>query len=121
GASAVVRPPPTGSRGPRRRPARRGGRCSGRGPLDATRHAAELHAANSADRDGRMWTYLPFGPYADFAAYLAASEAAAASEARLAYAIVDAASGSPRGVASYLNINPAAGSIEVGALAYAPA
>ena len=35
-------------------------------PLDAGRHAAELYAANSEDRDGRMWTYLPWGPYGGF-------------------------------------------------------
>jgi hypothetical protein len=31
-------------------------------PLDPERHARDLHAANSEDRDGRMWTYLPWGP-----------------------------------------------------------
>jgi RimJ/RimL family protein N-acetyltransferase len=90
-------------------------------PLDPDRHAAELHAANSEDREGRMWTYLPFGPYPDLAAYVAASRAAAASTERLTYAIVDGATDKATGVASYLNIKPASGSIEVGALAYSPA
>src|SRR5437899_765571 len=44
-------------------------------PLDPARHARDLHAANSEDRDGRIWTYLPWGPYAGFADYLAALEA----------------------------------------------
>jgi RimJ/RimL family protein N-acetyltransferase len=90
-------------------------------PLDPERHARDLHAANSEDRDGQMWTYLPWGPYANFADYLAAAAAAAVHDARITYAVVDAASGNAVGVASYLNINPAAGSIEVGAIAYAPA
>jgi RimJ/RimL family protein N-acetyltransferase len=90
-------------------------------PLDPERHARDLHAANSEDRDGRMWTYLPWGPYASFADYLAAAESAAVHDARITYAVVDAVSGRAVGVASYLNINPAAGSIEVGAIAYAPA
>lgn len=89
--------------------------------LDPERHAAELFAANSADREGRMWTYLPSGPYADFATYLQASRAAAINDERPSFAIVDAASGKAVGVASYLNIKPAPGSIEVGALAYSPA
>lgn len=89
--------------------------------LDPDRHAAELFAANSEDRDGRMWTYLPSGPYADFDTYLAASRAAAANDERPTFAIIDAASGTAVGVASYLNIKPASGSIEVGALAYSPA
>jgi len=28
-------------------------------PLDPARHAAQLHAANLLDSDGRNWTYLP--------------------------------------------------------------
>ncbi|HEY1796353.1 MAG TPA: GNAT family protein [Stellaceae bacterium] len=90
-------------------------------PLDPDRHAGELFAANSADREGRMWTYLPWGPFTEFETYLANSRAAAANRERLTFAIVDAASGKALGVASYLNIKPASGSIEVGALAYAPA
>ena len=46
-------------------------------PLDPQRHARDLHAANTVDRDGRMWTYLPHGPYADFDDYLASLKAAA--------------------------------------------
>ena len=32
-------------------------------PLDATRHAADLYAANALDAEGRNWTYLPYGPF----------------------------------------------------------
>jgi len=107
---------------PRRPPPRAAmeGRLCRLEPLDPGRHAAELFAANSEDRDGRMWTYLPSGPFADFAAYLAALHAAAANPERLTYAIVDGATEKALGVASYLNIEPSAGSIEVGAIAYAP-
>jgi RimJ/RimL family protein N-acetyltransferase len=90
-------------------------------PLDPDRHAAELFAANSEDREGRMWTYLADGPYADLAPYLAASRATAANRERVTFAIIDTATGKAVGVASYLNIKPAPGSIEVGALGYSPA
>jgi RimJ/RimL family protein N-acetyltransferase len=90
-------------------------------PLDAGKHAAELYAANSEDRDGRMWTYLPWGPYDGFDDYLAAVKAGLRREDFLTYAVIDAVSGKAVGVASYLNINPTAGSIEVGGIAYAPA
>jgi len=90
-------------------------------PLDPDLHAAELYAANSADREGRMWTYLPHGPYDNFADYLVAARNAAISDERLIYAIIAAETGKAVGVASYLNIEPRAGSIEVGALAYSPA
>jgi len=89
-------------------------------PLDADRHAAELYAANSADRDGRMWTYLPWGPYDGFDDYLAATKAGLRREGFITYAVNDMASGKAVGVASYLNINLTAGSIEVGGIAYAP-
>jgi RimJ/RimL family protein N-acetyltransferase len=90
-------------------------------PLDADRHAGELYAANREDRDGRMWTYLPWGPYGGFDEYLAAIEAGLRREDFVTYAVIDAASGKAVGVASYLNINVTAGSIEVGGIAYAPA
>jgi len=38
-------------------------------PLDAGRHSADLFAANWHDETGQMWTYLPYGPFADLASY----------------------------------------------------
>jgi RimJ/RimL family protein N-acetyltransferase len=90
-------------------------------PLDAERHAAQLYDAYSADREGRMWTYLPSGPHASFDAYRAAAEAVMRMESRVTYAVIDANSGKALGTASYLNINLSAGSIEVGSITYAPA
>ena len=90
-------------------------------PLDPDAHAAGLHAANSADTDGRMWTYLSEQPFATEAAYRTWAQAAAASSDPLFFAIVDSATGEPRGVASYLRIEPADGVIEVGHIAYSPA
>jgi RimJ/RimL family protein N-acetyltransferase len=89
--------------------------------LDPERHARELFDAYSEDRDGRMWTYLPWGPYAGFDDLLTATVAGLKRENFITYAVIDAASGKAVGVASYLNINPSAGSIEVGGIAYAPA
>ncbi len=90
-------------------------------PLDAERHARGLHAANSEDREGRMWTYLPWGPYADFGGYLAALETFLSRDDFITYAILAADTGKAVGVASYLNINRSAGSIEVGGITYSPA
>jgi RimJ/RimL family protein N-acetyltransferase len=90
-------------------------------PLHPERHARELYEANSADREGRMWTYLPWGPYTSFDDFLAASKASLLRENFITYAVIDAASDKAVGVASYLNINLSAGSIEVGGIAYSPA
>lgn len=89
-------------------------------PLEPVRHGADLHAAFAADRDGGMWAYMPYGPFADEAAYLAWAREAAVSEDPLFHAILDRASGKAVGVASYLRIDPKNGVIEVGHIAYAP-
>jgi RimJ/RimL family protein N-acetyltransferase len=61
------------------------------------------------------------GPYDGFDDYLAAIKAGLLRDDFLTHAVIDAASGKAVGVASYLNINPTAGSIEVGGIAYSPA
>src|SRR3546814_5783693 len=38
-------------------------------PLDPARHAEDLFAAYRADKEGRNWTYLPYGPFASLAAF----------------------------------------------------
>jgi hypothetical protein len=90
-------------------------------PIDSTRHGEALYVAYATDREGRLWTYLPWGPYSGPEELSAQIDAARASGVRPEYALVDLASGKPFGQASYLNIDPAAGSIEVGGIVYAPA
>lgn len=107
-------PPPTPSRGVL------SGRWCRVEPLDARRHAADLYEANALDRDGAMWQYLAYGPFADAAPYRAWVEEKQASTDPLFFAIVDATSDRATGVASYLRIDPAHGVIEVGHLAYSP-
>ena len=89
-------------------------------PTHPGRHAADLHAANSLDTEGRMWTYLPYGPFGSLAAYRTWMESACVADDPLFFTITDAASGKASGLASYLRIDPASGSIEVGHLAYSP-
>ena len=89
-------------------------------PLDVDRHAADLHAANLLDTTGGNWTYLPYGPFATLDAYrLWLTSVAGAADPQF-HAIIDGASGQAVGVASYLRIDPAAGSIEVGHISYSP-
>lgn len=89
-------------------------------PLNPERHAEDLHEANGLDVSGRMWTYLPVGPFAGIDAYRAWVAGASRSEDPLFFAIVDAATGRAVGVASYLRIDPANGVIEVGHLQFSP-
>lgn len=90
-------------------------------PIDPSAHAADLHAANARDAEGRMWTYMAYGPFASMADYKAWMASACLGDDPLFHAIVDTATGKAVGVASYLRIDPANGVIEVGHIAYPPA
>jgi RimJ/RimL family protein N-acetyltransferase len=89
-------------------------------PVDPARDAADLHAAYQLDKEGRNWTYLPYGPFVRFEDYRDWLERAAASDDPFVHCIVERQSGRAVGVASYMRIDPAAGVIEVGGINYAP-
>jgi RimJ/RimL family protein N-acetyltransferase len=89
-------------------------------PLDPERHAAQLFEANGEDRDGRNWTYLPYGPFAILAAYREWVEGASRVDDPLFYAILDNSGGQAVGVASLMRIDPKPGVIEVGGINYSP-
>ena len=89
-------------------------------PLDASRHARDLFAANSLDAEGRQWTYLPYGPFEAYEPYRAWVAHIAAQPDPMFYAIIPADSGKAAGVASLMRIDPKAGSIEVGHIKYSP-
>jgi len=88
-------------------------------PFDAPHHARDLYAANSTD-DGRMWTYLPYGPFANLEDYEGWVDRQAAARDPSFYAIVDFASAAATGVAAYLRIDPPNGAVEIGHLAFSP-
>lgn len=89
-------------------------------PLDAAAHAADLHEANRRDTDGGNWTYLPYGPFETLDAYVAWVTSVAAAADPQFHTVIDLATSKPVGVASYLRIDPGAGSIEVGHIHYSP-
>jgi RimJ/RimL family protein N-acetyltransferase len=89
-------------------------------PLDPERHAAQLFAAYAKDREGRMWTYLPRGPYTSPGEYLDWAETACRSGDPLVHAILDNTTGEAVGTASYMRIEPDVGVIEIGSITYSP-
>ena len=89
-------------------------------PLDPARHGAELFASNSTDCGSRMWTSLPYGPFAEFATYASWLTRVANQGDPMFFAIIDESSQAV-GVAAFQRIDPNAGSIEVGHLAFSPA
>lgn len=88
--------------------------------LDPDRHARALHDANALDTDGGNWTYLPVGPFATFDDYDRWLRGMASGADPYFFAVLERATGAPVGVASYLRIDPAAGSIEVGHINFSP-
>ena len=88
--------------------------------LDPRRHCESLHAANALDREGRIWTYLPYGPFEDIENYRLWLTKVSRSTDPLFFAIVDNATGDAVGVASYLRIAAATGVIEVGHINLSP-
>ena len=90
-------------------------------PLDAARHGEALHRANLADRDRHNWTYLPYGPFERLDEYLEWVRSVEGKADPQFFAIVtQTAPNQAVGVASYLRIDPSAGSIEVGHINYSP-
>lgn len=80
--------------------------------------ANALHAAFAEDKDGRIWTYLPNGPYAHQDAFRAWVAEAETWEDPLMHAVL--VDGEPLGHASFLRIDPQNASIEVGFINFAP-
>jgi len=91
-------------------------------PIDPARHGAELFAAATEDEKAGpgLWTYMPYGPFEDIAAFTGWLQGCAASDDPLFFALRDEASGRAGGMASYLNIHPEHRSIEIGHIWFAP-
>ena len=89
-------------------------------PLDAARHAADLHTAYIAADDGRGWTYMSADPFADAAGYAAYARQLAASTDPLHFAVIDAHSDEAVGTLALMRIEPAHGVVEVGHVMFSP-
>ncbi len=83
-------------------------------------HGAALFRAFAEDLAGRMWAYMPYGPFENAGTYQAWVEEQCGSADPLFFAIVELESGQPCGVAAYLRIDAKNGCIEIGHLAFAP-
>jgi len=84
------------------------------------RFVPELFAAASHDGDGRTWTYLPYGPFSSEEEYRSWLRRDAFGDDPLFWVVIDTVTGRAVGQASYLNIKPAQGTIEVGHIYFSP-
>ncbi|MBA3909722.1 MAG: GNAT family N-acetyltransferase [Rhodobacter sp.] len=106
-------PPPSPDRAPME------GRHVRLEPLEADHHAHDLHEAFQG-HDG-LWDYMPYGPFASASAYHRWARQREAGDDPQFFVLRDLATGHAGGIASYLRIKPAAGSIEVGHICISPA
>ncbi|MHB8422916.1 MAG: GNAT family N-acetyltransferase [Leptospirales bacterium] len=83
-------------------------------PLDTERHDDDLFSAYELDREGRLWTYLPVGPFESLRDFSLWMDGASIQADPLHFAIVERSTGKATGMAAFLRIDPKNGSIEVG-------
>jgi len=107
---------------PARRPSRTTlpGRTVTLTPLDSQAHGKALYEGIQGEAGEWLWQYLFEGPFADRAAFDLHLRRIAASEDPLFLAILDNATGSAVGYASYMRIEPVHRVIEVGSILYTP-
>ncbi|MFI5801553.1 GNAT family N-acetyltransferase [Streptomyces sp. NPDC051561] len=89
-------------------------------PLNAERHAAELHAAYRSGGDQRDWTYMFSGPFEDVRDYRRYAEAAAAGSDPRHYAVIDLADGTAVGTLALMRQDPDDGVVEIGNVMFSP-
>ena len=90
-------------------------------PVDSERHAQTLYLASHETAEAKeIWSFLPDGPLEDLATFTAWLGAMAVAPDRAVFAFRDKASGRTGGMATYLDIRPSHGSIDVGYIWFAP-
>ena len=91
-------------------------------PVDPARDNEPLLRALHDDRDPHLWDYLPAGPFSGpgpvWDRWVMSLQTTPEAEF---YSLIEAASGAAKGVGSYLRIDPANGSIEIGFLTFGAA
>jgi RimJ/RimL family protein N-acetyltransferase len=90
-------------------------------PFHQASQAKALYDATHGPEKDNLWRYMNEGPFAGPAEYEAAFSQKQKSVDPLFLAIIDNATGLPVGQASYLRIEPAHRSIEVGHIIFTPA
>jgi RimJ/RimL family protein N-acetyltransferase len=90
-------------------------------PVEVGAHAESLYRLSHArPEDAVLWTYLAYGPFEGQGAFAAWLAERARSRDPLFFALVEQASGAAAGMASYMNIAPGNGCIEIGHIWFAP-
>ena len=90
-------------------------------PLDPSVHGQELYRAGHGSAEAsQIWDYLPHGPWSDEASFTAHLRNQAADLDQIRFVIRPAATGAASGMASYMDIHPKDGVIEIGGIWFTP-
>lgn len=87
-------------------------------PLNVTKHVDDLFAAFSHD-DGRLWTYMAFGPFANVDEFRSFIELELEGRDQY-YAVIDLSSEKPVGMRALKRSDPVNGVTEIGRTVYSP-
>ncbi len=90
-------------------------------PIIDEQYFDDLQQAYSADVEGRIWDYLPYGPFATKDEFFAFARSTYLGKDPMFHALLDQQTGKALGVASLMRINNAHGVIEVGHICHSPA
>lgn len=88
-------------------------------PLTASKHAAGLFLASQEDLNGRLWTYLPFGPFADQEEFTHWLEEKTKQDGVIFFSIISP-NQEPLGFFSFSRIQPEVASIELANVYFSP-
>ena len=114
----LVDPLPSGS-APDLRPLH--GRWMRLDPLSVAHHGVALwNSFAGKDPDGEIWTYMPYGPFADEAAFLEWLKAKEATHDPWFYTLVKRDTGEAPGMGAFMRLDAPNGSIEIGNIWMAP-
>ena len=88
-------------------------------PLNSATHGDDLWLAlQGADSDPALWEYLPYGPFAERAAFDVWLQDKQSTSDPLFFSVVDKTTGRAVGLLSFLRIAPNDGCIEIGHIAF---
>jgi RimJ/RimL family protein N-acetyltransferase len=91
-------------------------------PLDPDQHCKDLFDLSHGDQGSpAIWDYLPYGPFPDEATFAGWLRTYAAAADPMFFVVRERESNRAAGMASYLNIVPLQGSIEIGHIWFSPA
>lgn len=115
---AIVDPKPPGSK-PDMRPLH--GRWVLLEPVSAARHARDLYDSfTGSDPEGRVWTYLGYGPWQSFEQFEGWLTEREMSRDPWFYAFIRRDTGKAAGMGSFMRCDPANGAIELGHIWMSP-